>query len=250
MATIIPEFVIQDEPLELPLDNLPETDGIPLESAWHRAAIALLIESVFCRMQGRTDYYVGGNMFIYYSSQQARTRKYRGPDFFFVNEVDGTHPRRFWVVWNEGGKYPDVIIELLSPTTAREDQTTKKTLYERTFRTPEYFCYDPQTRRLEGWRLQGRRYAAIVANDRGWLWSEELGLWLGTWEGVYLNENTAWLRFYNDQGELVLTLAEQERQRAEQERQRAEALETELTRLKALLAEQQSPPSLPGNASP
>jgi Uma2 family endonuclease len=89
MAMIIPEFLIKGEPLELPPDNLPETDGVPLESAWHRAAIALLIESVVCRMQGqgRTDYYVGGNMFIYFSRQQARDRDYRGPDFFFVKDL-------------------------------------------------------------------------------------------------------------------------------------------------------------------
>ncbi|ASC69511.1 Hypothetical Protein XM38_004380 [Halomicronema hongdechloris C2206] len=38
-------------------------------------------------------------------------------------------PRRSWVVWEEGGQYPDLIIELLSPATAQVDHTLKKTLY-------------------------------------------------------------------------------------------------------------------------
>jgi Uma2 family endonuclease len=244
MATIIPEFLIKGEPFEPPPDHLPETDEIPLESGWHRAAIALLIESVVCHRQGQTDYYVGGNMFIYFSRRQSETLEYRGPDFFFVQGVDGTRPRRFWAVWDEDGKYPNVILELLSPTTARVDRATKKDLYEGTFRTPEHFWYDPSTRQLEGWRLdQDLRYRAISPNERGWLWSEQLGLWLGLWEGVYLSEQTTWVRFYDKKGDLVPTLAEQERQRAE-------ALAAEVARLKALLAEQQAPPPPSGTPSP
>ena len=60
--------------------------------------------------------------------------------------------------------YPDVIIELLSPTTAKEDRTTKKRIYEQTFHTSEYYLYDPDTQQLEGWRLGPRkRYKAPSA---------------------------------------------------------------------------------------
>src|SRR2546421_257487 len=77
-------------------------------------------------------------------------------------------PRPYWAVWQEGGRYPNVIIELTSPSTEREDRTTKWTLYERTFRTPEYFIYDFDTGRVEGWRLSAAlAYEPIPANDRG-----------------------------------------------------------------------------------
>ena len=268
MAIIVPEYVLQGVPVELPPDNLPETDEVPLESNWHRAAIALLIESVVWHFRGRTDFFAGGNMFIYYSKEQSRTRDYRGPDFFFVKGVKGPRPRPYWAVWDEDGLYPHVIIELLSPSTATLDRTTKKDLYEQTFRTPDYFCYDPDTRRLEGWHLGNSYYEPLVPNERGWLWSKQLGLWVGTWEGQYLNETAAWPRFYDPQGLLVLTAAEdgtrraeqehqraeqerhraeQERQRAEQERQRAEALEAEVARLRALLGEQAKPSPPPGS---
>jgi hypothetical protein len=76
---------------------------------------------------------------------------------------------------------------LLSPTTAQEDRTTKKKLYERTFNTREYFLYDPDTRQLEGYRLHGiNGYEAIEPEQEGRLWSKQLELYLGLWHGQYL----------------------------------------------------------------
>ncbi|MFQ6041281.1 MAG: Uma2 family endonuclease [Candidatus Poribacteria bacterium] len=235
--------------ITVPAVELPTEDGEPLESSWHRSEINLLIESIKMHLRGRQDYYAGGNMFIYFSLQQARRPSYRGPDFFVALNVDGSYPRDAWVVWLEDGKYPDVIVELLSPSTAREDLTTKRELYQRIFRTPEYFCYDPDSHILRGWRLINSEYDSIKPNERGWLWSKRLSLWLGLWNGRYLEEDDTWLRFYTKDGELVPTFgefeqqqaeqerqrAEQEHQRAEQERQRAERAEAELARLRERL---------------
>jgi Uma2 family endonuclease len=226
-----------------PDEELVESDGVPLETGWHPPAIALLMESVAQWLGERTDYYTGGNTFIYYRVKSTRRRRFRGPDFFFVKGTSLTPIRRYWVVWEEGGRFPNAIIELLSPTTAKQDRTTKKKIYERTFRTPDYFCYDPDTQQLQGWRLNTTgRYEALVLNDRGWLWCEELGLWLGTWEGDYRRQPAVWLRFYTPQGELVLTeaesehqLAESAQQQADEERRRADDLAKEVKRLQALL---------------
>ena len=215
--------------LTFPALELPTEDGIPLESSWHRAQINLLIELLRFHWRDRTDFYVGGNMFIYYSLEQVRTHSYRGPDFFVVKGVDGSYSRGAWVVWEEGGRYPDVIVELLSPSTARIDKTVKKDLYERVFRTPEYFCYDPDSEELIGWRLSAGRYRPLEPNERGWLWSEELELWLGKWQGEFQREQAVWLRFYDREGNLIPT-------EAEAARQRAEAAETELARLRERLA--------------
>jgi len=59
---------------EIPALDLPEEDGIPLESNWHGAQINLLIDVVTHRWRERADYFVGGNMFVYYSVRQARNR--------------------------------------------------------------------------------------------------------------------------------------------------------------------------------
>ncbi len=239
-----------------------ESDGEPLETAWHPIQISLLIALLEYHWRERDDFYVAGNTFIYYTLEQAqhilktkgRTKRFKGPDFFCVRGVPHDPPRRYWVVWEEGDRYPDVIIELLSPTTKRIDRTTKKDLYERTFRTPEYFLFDLDVPLLEGWRLGARgRYREIRPDRRGWMWSDQLGLWLGTWHGTYLGTNRVWLRFYDENGNLLLLpeeaearradtearRADAEAQRADAEAQRARAAEVELARLRALLVEQQ-----------
>jgi hypothetical protein len=106
-------------------------------------------------------------------------------------------------VWKEGGKYPNVIIELLSPSAAEEDLTIKKVVYEQTFRTPEYYCYDPETHALQGWRLNPLTYEPIVPNEKGWMWSEQWKMWLGNRQGRYMNRDATWLRFYAPDGTLV-----------------------------------------------
>jgi Uma2 family endonuclease len=219
---------VEIEPqVALPSVQLVETDGVPLESHWHVLQISLLIELLAYWFRDREDYYAGGNMFIYFSEEQARNREYRGPDFFYVDGASRLPMRPYWAVWQEGGRYPDLIIELLSPTTAVEDRTTKKALYERTFRTAEYFCYDPQTDQLEGWRLGPRqRYRLISPNESGRMEVEQVGLWLGTWQGQYRGYEAVWLRFFDREGHLVPTGAEA-----------AEAAQAEVARLKERVAE-------------
>jgi Uma2 family endonuclease len=235
---VAPELI----PAELPPpdDELLYDDGEPMETFWHRCAMNLLVEVVYWLYHDRTDFYVGGNMFLYYSARQARTLEYRGPDFFFVRGVNREPMRKFWAVWNEGGKYPDLIIELMSPTTAHVDLTVKKVLYESTFHTNNYFCYDPDGQRLLGWHLVQGKYEPITKTKNGRLWCEELGLWLGPWKGSYLGYEDVWLRFFYDDERLALTATEAARERVEAERKRTEAAEAEVVRLKALLLEKGS----------
>jgi Uma2 family endonuclease len=213
--------------LEVPPTDLPCDDGEPLETPWHRSAMNILIEAATYHNRDREDFFVGGNMFVYYREQQwteERDRpRFRGPDFFFVRGVQRHRPRDVYAVWREDGHYPNVIVELLSPSTQDIDRREKREVYQNTFRTPEYFLCEPQVTALEGLRLNGSvSYQPIPANARGWLWSEQLQLWLGPWTGTHLGETSTWLRFYDASGQLVPLFAESEHQRAEQEKQRAE----------------------------
>jgi Uma2 family endonuclease len=241
--TDLPETFVDWEPPSPPTDLIFD-DGEPLESNRHRIAMNVLIDSVLVAFEGRTNYFVGGNMFVYYSRDQAMNRDFRGPDFFAVLDVEDNRERQGWVVWEEEGRYPNVIIELMSPSTARNDKTIKKDLYERTFRTPAYYVYDPfDPTSFEGWHLgASQRYQPIQPNDQGWLWCEPLGLWVGTWEGCIRREPMSgschWLRFYDETGALVLLqdeiaqAAQQEAQAAQQEAQAAQQ-EAQATRHKA-----------------
>ena len=208
------EWEIPQPPTDLIFD-----DGMPMESNKHRINMNILIASVISLMESRKrkDYFVGGNMFIYYSSEQVRNLDYRGPDFFVCLNVDGQKDRQGWVVWEEEGRYPDVIIELMSPSTAKVDQVTKKNLYEKTFHTRNYFIYAPiKGDFFKGWELDlGKGYQELEVNDKGWLWCSSLDVWVGRWEGILQNQKGTWLRFYHPDGSLVLLPEEAEKQRAE-----------------------------------
>src|SRR5262249_56797036 len=127
-------------------------DGTCWEPPWTLEAIARLKAMLSWYWCEREDFFIGGNMFVYYSLQQLGRPRFRGPDFFYVSGVDRRKHRDKWVFWEEG-KSPDLIIEFLSPSTATIDRTTKKDLYEQIWKTGEYFCYEPDLGQLEGWRL-------------------------------------------------------------------------------------------------
>lgn len=222
-------------PFELVYD-----DGEPLETEWHSLELPLLRKLIRQAMVegGRTDFYVGANIFVYYSVAQARAvaeevekgleqRAFRGPDVFWVGGVDPGRERKVWIAWEEGGKLPDVIFEMLSPSTAEKDRTEKRDLYARVFGTAEYFLYDPGTRTLEGLSLSGRSYQPILPDEKGRFWSEQLGVLVGLWQGtVEGRKDDWWVRLFRPDGSLVPTSEE-----------RADAAEAELARLRSLLEE-------------
>lgn len=223
----------------LPPTDLIFDDGEPLESNRHRIAINVLIELLQQAWSDRNDYFAGGNMFVYYSSSQVKNRDFKGPDFFVALNVDGEKQRQGWVAWEEGGRYPDMIIELMSPSTRNIDLGKKKELYERTFRTRDYFVFDPfDPNSLQGWHLDTNfRYQPLVTNEDGWLWCETLGFWLGVWQGTIQRETAPWLRFYTQEKDLVFLPKEAEHQRAETEHQRAKTERQRAERLAARLRE-------------
>jgi Uma2 family endonuclease len=229
--------VAEGEDLLFPDVELVETDGMPMDSDWHRMCLELLLNVISFHFRDREDYYAGGNMIVYYSLEQARNRDFCGPDFFFINGVSRLPMRPYWCLWKEGGRAPEFVIELLSPTTAQKDLTTKKEIYRTILRTPEYVCYDHATGELIGWRLHGHEYVPVDHNQDGRLWSDELGLFVGPWEGEYNRCGARWLRFFDANGNLIPTAEEWYGQQAESERQRAAS---EIARLNALLAEKDS----------
>ncbi|MFS8830095.1 Uma2 family endonuclease, partial [Synechococcus sp. R8-2] len=190
----------------------------------------LLISTTQTWLQQRPDGFVGGNMFLYYSLEQTSGPNFKGPDYFVVLGVPKGE-RKSWVIW-EQGKGPDVVIELLSPSTAQEDKTSKKQLYEQIIRVPEYFWFDPfEPEDWAGFRLRGDRYEPIQEDAEGCLPSEVLGLYLVKWEGRFRDIEATWIRWATAAGELVPTEAELERQRAEQAEQRAGRLARKLREL-------------------
>ncbi|BAU10784.1 hypothetical protein LEP3755_12760 [Leptolyngbya sp. NIES-3755] len=175
------------------------SDEPEMETSLHYAQLALLVSCLEWWWRDREDFFIGANLTIYFSRQQLKNRDFRGPDFFLVKNTQ-KYPRRSWVVWEEDGRYPDVIIELLSDETKSTDKGLKKDLYQNRFRTAEYFWFSPSDLEFAGFRLVGEQYQAIEPNAQNQLWSESLELFLG----VHDNQ----LRYFQPNGEIVLTPAE------------------------------------------
>lgn len=242
--------------IELPPteDEIPWSDGIPMDSERQALQMDLLFEPLRRHFAGR-DVYVGKNQTVWYSNAQVLNRDFLGPDVYAVLNVS-PHERRGWAIWLEG-KAPDVALEILSPTTADRDRGEKKRIYQENMGVREYFWYDPATGELAGFRLYGREYVPIEPDAVGRLPCPILDLTLVRWDGIYMQRGGPWLRWATRDGDVLPTgeeaerqraeaaerEAETERQRAEAERQRAEAAEREAetarqraTELEALLA--------------
>jgi hypothetical protein len=145
-------------------------------------------------------------------------------------------------VWQEGMRFPDVTIELLSDSTRKTDKTEKKELYEQVFKTSEYYIYDPFSFEFTGYRLSGGRYKTVKPDGEKKIYSPTAGLWL-----IVRNERLRWM---TDDGYILPTPMEMlerfesekqdfeyEKQRAEEERQRADMEKQRADRLAAKLRE-------------
>jgi hypothetical protein len=180
-------------------------------SLWGIAPFLTIANRIF-----KHNFYISGNLTVYYSPEQTKKRDFRGPDVFIVLNAE-KRDRHSWAIWEEGDRFPNVVIELLSESTATVDRTTKKALYQDVWQLPEYYWFDPDSLEFAGFRLKEGRYEPIAPNAAGHLSSVELGLALG------LQGQT--LRWFTAEGELVPFPEEVERQATERERQAKERLE-------------------------
>jgi len=132
----------------------PESDGEPMaETDTHRKQMMYLLNALEDYFHNDPNVYVAGNLFLYY--QEGNPTKVVAPDVFVVKGTS-KHNRRIYQVWREG-KGPDVVFELTSRSTRREDLGPKKGVYE-VLGTEEYFVFDPLGEYLEP-RLVGFRLA-------------------------------------------------------------------------------------------
>ena len=90
------------------------SDEPQLETKLHLQQMMLLLNCLEWLWKDRNDFFATGNMTIYYSPNQKKTEDFRGPDFFVVLDTKPDQTRKSWVVWEEQGKYPNIIVEILS----------------------------------------------------------------------------------------------------------------------------------------
>lgn len=160
----------------------PESDGAPMgESEWHVFLMLRLLHVLKERFKDLPDVHVGGNLFIYF--KEGDPTEVVCPDLFVAF---GAKPglRHTWKTWEEGGLFPQVIIELVSEDSKRRDLGPKRGLYE-VMGILDYFVFDPTGEILEtalrGWTRQGGALTPIPPEpgvDRTRLRSSALGVFL------------------------------------------------------------------------
>ena len=77
------------------------------------------------------------------------------PDLIWISEE-----RRSIVTEKNVQGAPDLVIEILSPTTRRTDEIIKRKLYER-FGVQEYWLIDPEIEAVKVWRPEAERFVRV-----------------------------------------------------------------------------------------
>ena len=227
----------------------PDRDGRPLaETQAHLDQIIYLVVALQQFFAAAPDVFVAGDLLLYYVEGDKRKRV--APDVFIARGVKNAKQlRRTYLLWDEGAT-PEVIFEITSAGTIREDLETKHFLYHQ-LGVREYFLFDPLGEYLRpsllGYRLIDGSYQQIDADAAGTVLSDTLGL--------ELRLRDRGLRLFDPQtGEWLLSpdeLAEARRLEArgrEEEARgrvaaetRAATAEVELARLRMLLDQRGTP---------
>lgn len=240
-----------------PPNDYPTGDGKPMaETDDHREQMVELISTLKHHFRNNSHAYVSGNLLWFY--QQGDRRRHVSPDVLVrIGAPRGN--RLNYLQWLEGGA-PQVVIELTSKSTRREDTGRKFELYQN-LGVEEYYLFDPLNEYLKPRFRCFHRYGSQLLPRLGEvIYSPALGLeFLTVNEKLRLRDPHS--RRLLETAELELALAEcqradeeteraeqeraraqEERAKAEEERQRADAAtqralqaEEEVRRLRALL---------------
>lgn len=197
----------------------PTSDGRPMaETDYHRELMVQLIAVLKARYAADPNTYVTGNLLLFYRPNDRR--RHISPDCMVVFGVPKMD-RLNYLTWEEG-KGPDVVIELTSKTTRREDVETKFELYRDVLKVKEYFLFDPfedyLTPSMQGFRLRAGAYQTIRPKA-GRLPSTQLGL--------HLERDGQSLRLWNPTTETWLPTPDEV----------IESQQAEIARLRALLGQ-------------
>lgn len=141
----MPYILLTPGVVDVDLSAFPTGDGKPMAENFVNQVQMIGLQYALRQLleqQGRTAAAIGGNQFLYYNPYNRRDNL--SPDVYVALDVD-PGSRDAWFTWEEG-KAPDIVFEITSWTTRRQDLSTaprgKRTLYGR-MGVREYYVYDP-----------------------------------------------------------------------------------------------------------
>ncbi len=242
--TLVTERVTERPPTFPDHNQLPSEDGTFVKNFQEHPQSIILTDSIgpiLEQIHPDGDYAIGQDCGIYWRETDPPEQGAEAPDWFYVPGVppllDGKI-RRSYVLWREFIS-PLIVLEFASGSGKEERDTTslwesgniEKTkpgkfwVYEQIIRVPYYGIYEIKLGRLQVYNLVSGVYCLLEPNERGHYPIGKMSIELGLWQGNYQNQNQLWLRWWDINGNLLLTgseRAELEKGRAERERERAD----------------------------
>ncbi|MCX5984698.1 MAG: Uma2 family endonuclease [Nostocales cyanobacterium LacPavin_0920_SED1_MAG_38_18] len=194
--------------------QLPESDGTFVKNWQEHPQSILLTDSIKPVLQKHhpdLQYIIGQNSAIYWRITEPPEIGALAPDWFYIPNVppllDGKI-RRSYVRWLEYIS-PLIVLEFVSGNGAEERDKTpwkgKLWIYEQVIKPAFYGIYEVNKASIEVYELIGGKYQLLAANERGHYSITPMGVELGLWQGEYQNAELPWLRWWDLQGNLLLT---------------------------------------------
>jgi Uma2 family endonuclease len=194
--------------------QLPCKDDMPVRNTqepWQSALLSTTIEPVLRKSYPAGDYFIGQDNGIYWEFTTPPALGCKSPDWYLVLEVPHLlegQLRRSYVLWQEM-VHPFIILEYASDGGAEERDTTaprgKFWVYERRIRPPYYGIFLPDQATIEMYHLIEDRFEPMPPNSAGRFPLSSLGIELGIWQGKFAGFDIGWMRWWDDQGNLLLT---------------------------------------------
>jgi Uma2 family endonuclease len=216
--------------------NYPESDGKPMaDNTKQFHWITVIKQNLDWLFAQDPQVFIAGDLFWY--PVEGRPEIVTAPDVLVVfGRPKGD--RGSYKQWEENNIAPQVVFEILSPSNSKTEMEKKLIFYER-YGVDEYYIYDPDRDRLEGWLRSENGILNNIPVMQNWV-SPRLGMRFeqsGEILKLFRPDGTPFHSF-NEVSILLMEeqqRAESQRQQAEIERQRAESEKERADRLEALL---------------
>lgn len=211
-------------------EELPCSDDTPVDNEDQNLLPNVLLFLLSTIWAERMDWYFGVDMAIYHTTG-VNPRVPVVPDGFLslgVERKKGGKSRRSYVVWEEQGVVPIVVLEMVSHTPGGE-YDEKRDIYAR-LGVLYYVVYNPEFWRRDGhqpfemYKLVNGAYELQIGEP---YWMPEVGLGIGRCQVRFANVAQEQLAWYDKWGDRYLTAEERAataEERAEQQRQEKERL--------------------------
>ena len=150
--------------------RLPSCDDEPMPQNTHQmAAVVGCFDGLQRRWAGQRDVFVGTDQFIHrdpdYHPKKNPGKPPIAPDVYVAFGVADRH-RGSYVPWEEG-KPPDFVLEVVSPSSRKQDADEKPDIYAE-MGVREFFLYDPEDRlepSLSGFELCDGKYKPLPEEE-------------------------------------------------------------------------------------